>query len=112
MSHSTKPHNSHSHGSEKSYFIGLVLSIVLTLIAFGAAMVADELSVALAFIIILTAVAQIMVQVVFFLHMDGDRSQAWNSLTGIYTVIILLVIILGTMWIFYHLHMNTNMIGH
>lgn len=105
-------HSNHAHGSKKSYLIGLTLSLVLTVIAFAAVMIAKELSLLLGFIIVLTAVAQIIVQVVFFLHMDGSRSQSWNYLTGIYTLIILLVIILGTMWIFYHLHINTNMVGH
>ncbi len=79
-----------SHGSQKEYVQGLILSIVLTVIPFGLVM-ADAVSGAVAIAII--------------------SEQSWNVSTGVYTLLIFVTLILGSVWIFTHLHHNMLM-GH
>lgn len=112
MSNESVQHGSgEAVGHVKDYIIGLILSIVLTALPF--AMVMGELgspSLQVA-VILVCCIAQILVQMVFFLHMNMSSSQVWNSASAIYTVVILLVIVIGSMWIFEHLNHNM-MMGH
>ncbi len=99
------------HGSVKEYVTGLVLSIVLTVIPFGLVM-AGALTPAVAIAVIMVcAVAQLLVQAIFFLHMNGSSEQSWNLSTGVYTLLIFVVVLIGSIWIFTHLHHNMLM-GH
>jgi len=100
-----------AHGSVKEYVTGLILSIVLTVIPFylvmsGAA--SDTLTVVA---IVVAAIAQVLVQMVFFLHMNGSSGQTWLTASAVYTVFILLFVIVGSLWIFEHLNHNMLM-GH
>ncbi|QEM82466.1 MULTISPECIES: cytochrome o ubiquinol oxidase subunit IV [Halomonas] len=100
----------HSHGSVKSYVIGLILSIVLTIIPFGVVMAGSfELDATLA-IIVATAVAQVLVQLILFMHMSTKTDEGWNFNAFVFTVLILVLVIGGSVWIMYHLHLNM-MIG-
>ncbi len=108
----TAPPSTTAHGSMRGYLIGLLLSLILTAIAFATVMSARQMSGGLAAIVLIAAVAQILVQIVFFLHMDGRREQIWDTMIGLYSLAILLFIVLGSLWIFHHLHINTMMIGH
>jgi cytochrome o ubiquinol oxidase operon protein cyoD len=100
-----------AHGSVKEYVIGFILSVVLTAIPFGIVMVGglgEALSIAL---ILLCAVAQIMVQLVFFLHMNTSSEQIWNSISAVFVVILVAILIVGSIWIMQHLNHNMLM-GH
>lgn len=109
MSHANQ--HDESHGSMKQYLIGLALSIVLTAIPFAAVM-SGAMSTSLTYIIVLVcAAAQVMVQMIFFLHLDTSEKQYWNLMSGLYTVFILGFIIIGSVWIFEHLNHNLLM-GH
>lgn len=82
------------HGSVRSYVIGFVLSVVLTAAAFGLVMQQmfgpTECAV-LAFI-------QILVHLVFFLHMNTCSSQRWNLLSLASAVLVAVILIGGTLW--------------
>ncbi|WP_192035049.1 cytochrome o ubiquinol oxidase subunit IV [Halomonas sp. YLGW01] len=105
-------HASHdnSHGSVKSYVIGLILSIVLTIIPFGAVMTGAFDTLATVIIIVATAVAQLLVQLVLFMHMNTKADEGWNFMSFVFTVTILVLVIGGSLWIMHHLHLNM-MIG-
>jgi cytochrome o ubiquinol oxidase subunit IV len=71
-----------SHGSLKSYVIGIVLSLLLTLASFGAVMThVVPRGFGLATIVVL-CVAQLVVQLIYFLHIGAARDQRAN--TGIF----------------------------
>lgn len=99
------------HGSVKEYLVGLFLSFVLTIIPF--AMVMQDLgSPTLKVLVILAcAVAQILVQLVFFLHMNTSSEQMWNVTSAVFTVVIVAIILVGSLWIMQHLNHNMLM-GH
>lgn len=104
-------HGGQAHGSVKEYVTGLILSIVLTVIPFYLVMsgvASDTLTVVA---IVIAAVAQVLVQMVFFLHMNGSSEQTWLTASAVYTVLIMLLVIVGSLWIFEHLNHNMLM-GH
>lgn len=110
-----------SHGSVKEYVTGLILSLVLTFIPFGLAMqrvnaieagTNDAFSVgSIMVVILICAIAQLLVQGVFFLHMNGSSSQFWNSTSAIYIIACIIFFVVGSIWIFNHLGHNMLM-GH
>ena len=107
---SSHSHGGAAHGSVKEYVVGLILSIVLTIIPFG--MVMSGNTGALTLIIILVClVAQVLVQLVFFLHMNGSSGQMWNTTSGVFIVLIVLIVVLGSIWIMNHLSHNM-LLGH
>jgi cytochrome o ubiquinol oxidase operon protein cyoD len=96
------------HGSKRSYLIGFALSAVLTAIPFWLVMsgpIADPGVTAA--LVILFAVVQILVHTFCFLHVNTQAEGGWTMLAYIFTAVILLITIAGSLWIVYHL--NTNM---
>ncbi|TXR53817.1 cytochrome o ubiquinol oxidase subunit IV [Reinekea thalattae] len=108
---SEQTHGGQAHGSVKEYVIGLLLSIVLTVIPF--LMVANEVGPAqlLIPVILICAVAQILVQLIFFLHMNTSSEQMWNTTSAVFVVVIVAIILVGSLWIMQHLNHNMLM-GH
>ena len=107
-------HNNHggfSHGSVREYVVGLTLSILLTAIAFGVVMTGVMSGTAALILILVCAVSQVMVQLVFFLHMNTSSEQLWNTTSAIFTVVLIAILIIGSIWIMAHLNHNMLM-GH
>ena len=105
-------HEGHNHGSMKGYLIGFGLSVVLTAIPFWLIM-AKVITDRSTGILVLGAFAivQVLVHMVYFLHMNGKIQGGWTMLSTIFTVIFLAIAISGTLWVMFH--MNTNMMpGH
>lgn len=102
---------SHEHyeiakGNLKSYVIGFCLSIILTIIPFALVMTAALPVLYIVIAILIFAILQIMVHVVFFLHLHIASSQYWNWTALIYTVILIAIIVGASIWIMYHLNLN------
>lgn len=90
------------------YAVGFILSLVLT--AFPFWLVMDDVlpsPVATAIVIMVFAVVQIFVHMVFFLHMNTRVEQGWSMLALIFTATLVLIMFFGSVWIMFHL--NTNM---
>ncbi|MDW3684851.1 cytochrome o ubiquinol oxidase subunit IV [Cupriavidus sp. CV2] len=99
-----------SHGSVKSYVIGFVLAVILTVIPFKLVMGGTlEASTTLAVILGL-AVVQIVVHLIYFLHLDSSSEQRWNVMALAFTALILLIVVAGSLWIMHN--MNANMMVH
>jgi cytochrome o ubiquinol oxidase operon protein cyoD len=107
-------HGDHAqaHGSFRGYLTGFLLSVVLTAIPFWLVMTnALDNKQATAIIIMAFAVVQIVVHMVFFLHMNGRSEGGWTMLALIFTIILVVIALTGSLWVMYHL--NTNMMpGH
>ncbi|MCA1772059.1 MAG: cytochrome o ubiquinol oxidase subunit IV [Halomonas sp.] len=97
-----------SHGSVKSYVIGLILSIVLTIIPFTVVMTGALSMNATVWTIVITASAQILVQLVMFMHMDTKQEGGWNFMSFVFTLIILGLVVGGSLWIMQNLHLNLH----
>lgn len=96
-----------AHGSLKSYLIGFVLSVVLTAIPFWLVMTgAIDNKQATAIVIMAFAAVQIVVHMVFFLHMNTSSEGGWSILALIFTVVIVVIVLTGSLWVMYHLNVN------
>lgn len=87
---------------------GFVLSIILTAIPFWLVMtkvIADRNTAVL--VLGGFAVIQILVHMVFFLHMNGKAEGGWTLLATIFTLVFVAITIAGTLWVMFH--MNANM---
>ena len=62
-------------------------------------------------LILLCAIAQVFVQLVFFLHMNTSSEQIWNTTSAVFIVLIVAIVVLGSIWIMQHLNHNMLM-GH
>ena len=97
----------HDHGSFKTYMIGFLLSVVLTAIPFWLVMTGALPAATTGLIITAFAVVQIVVHMIFFLHMNHKSEGGWNMLALIFTLVIVVIAVAGSVWVMYHL--NTNM---
>jgi len=96
-----------AHGSVRSYLIGFVLSVILTAIPFGVVMSGALPAGTAVTICIGLGVAQIVVHLIYFLHMDAASSRSWNMAAFVFTLVVVLILVIGSMWVMYHL--DTNM---
>ncbi|WP_171255384.1 MULTISPECIES: cytochrome o ubiquinol oxidase subunit IV [Acinetobacter Taxon 24C] len=105
MSHD---HNSAgaAHGNTKQYTIGFILSVLLTVIPFGMVMAGGFGRGVVIATIAITAVAQILVQLIYFLHMNSSSEQRWNVIAFIYTILTVAILLVGSVWIMNYLHYN------
>ncbi|WP_227367805.1 cytochrome o ubiquinol oxidase subunit IV [Halomonas sp. M20] len=95
-----------SHGSVKSYVIGLILSIVLTVIPFAAVMTGALSITTTVLTIVIAAVLQVLVQLVMFMHLNTKSDEGWNFMSLVFAVTILVLVVGGSLWIMHHLHLN------
>lgn len=100
-----------SHGSVKSYIVGFILSVILTVIPFWMVMTSAFSKPVLLVSILVLAVVQIVVQLVYFLHMDRSSEEGWNMIAFVFTVIIVAILVIGSLWVMFHLNHNV-MMGH
>ncbi|MBI3589095.1 MAG: cytochrome o ubiquinol oxidase subunit IV [Candidatus Liptonbacteria bacterium] len=93
----------------KSYLTGFILSIVLTVAAYFA--VAEQLFVGqmLVVAIIGLALAQFVVQLLFFLHLGKGTDSRWNLVVLLSAISIVLILVIGSLWIMHHLNYNMTL---
>jgi cytochrome o ubiquinol oxidase operon protein cyoD len=103
-------HHGHDdlHVSQGDYVKGFILAVILTAIPFWLVMgnVIQDRVTAVA-VLGLFAVVQIVVHMIYFLHMNGKLQGGWTMLSTIFTVVFVAIGIAGTLWVMFH--MNSNM---
>lgn len=102
----TAPHGG-SHGSVKSYVVGFLLSLVLTAGSFWAVQGGVVPHGMMLPAIVVLAVVQLLVQLVFFLHMGTAEDQRHNVAIFIFTMVIIAIVVCGSLWVLHN--MNANM---
>jgi len=106
--HGHAAHDAAPHGSLRGYLTGFILSVILTAIPFWLVMSGTLGSAtATAFAIMGLAVVQIVVHMVYFLHMNFRSEGGWTLLALVFTLILVVIMLAGSLWVMYHL--NTNM---
>ncbi len=106
--HGDQHDDGHDHGSVRSYLTGFILSVILTAIPFGIVMAGGFDSRFLtAAVVVGMAIVQILVHMVYFLHMNTRSDEGWTMMALIFTVVILVIVLSGSLWVMYN--MNTNM---
>lgn len=104
-----------SHATVKGYAMGFVLSVILTAIPFYLVMHKSfDSSVTTALVLMGFAVVQIVVHMVYFLHMNAKSEGGWNMLALIFTLVLVVITLAGSIWVMYHLNHNMmpGMTGH
>jgi cytochrome o ubiquinol oxidase operon protein cyoD len=116
MSHesASEAHHAHSHGHEaghgsfKGYMTGFILSVILTAIPFWLVMAGVLESRLLTAVLVMgIGVVQILVHMIYFLHMNPRSEGGWTLMALIFTLIIVGIALAGSLWVMHHL--NTNM---
>lgn len=116
ISNANGGHADHDHGHEhteaghstlKGYLIGFGLSVVLTAIPFWIVMghvFPDSRVTALA--VMALAAIQIVVHMIYFLHMNTRSEGGWTMLALIFTLVLVGITLVGSLWVMYHLNLN------
>jgi cytochrome o ubiquinol oxidase operon protein cyoD len=102
--HVAEHHNAHDdasshHGSFKDYLTGFVFAVVLTAIPFRDPKVG-------AVVILIFAFVQIVVHMVYFLHMNSKSEGGWTVLALIFTSVLVVITLTGSLWLMSHLDSN------
>lgn len=95
------------HATFKGYMTGFVLSVILTAIPFWLVMgkVFEKPSTTIMVILAFAAV-QIVVHMIYFLHMDAKSEGGWNMLALVFTVVLVVITLTGSLWVMFHLTSN------
>ena len=97
----------HAHGSLKDYSIGFILSVILTAIPFWLVMGKVIASPATTGIVLLAfAAVQIVVHMIYFLHMNSKVEGGWSMLSLIFTIAVVVIMLAGSIWVMFHLNSN------
>lgn len=91
------------HGTVKSYIVGFILSLLLTIVPFVLVAQHSFSNDTLYIVIGLFALAQLIVQLVFFLHLSPKSQARWNLNVFIFTFIVVMILVVGTLWIMVNL---------
>jgi cytochrome o ubiquinol oxidase operon protein cyoD len=106
-SHGTPGTGEAPHGSFGGYVTGFLLSVVLTAIPFWLVMNDVIGNATLAGLVIMAfAAVQIVVHMVFFLHVNGRSEGGWNLMGLIFTIVVVVIVLAGSLWVMYHLNAN------
>lgn len=103
----TNQHNHNSnHGTLKSYIIGFILSIALTVIPYlivvNHAFDIDVIAIS----VVAIGIIQLLVQLIFFLHLNTSKDGQDNLLSFVFTFLIIAIIVSGSLWIMYNMNVN------
>jgi cytochrome o ubiquinol oxidase operon protein cyoD len=106
--------SAHTQGTAKAYLIGFALSVLLTAIPFWLVMSGSLGSnLATAISIMGLAIAQIVVHMIYFLHMDSKSEGGWTIMALMFTIVLVGIALSGSLWVMYHLTANmTPMTAH
>jgi cytochrome o ubiquinol oxidase operon protein cyoD len=96
-----------THSTLKGYMTGFVLSVLLTAIPFWLVMgkVFDKPTTT-AVVVLAFAAVQIVVHMVYFLHMNTKSEGGWTLLALLFTLVLVVIALSGSLWVMYHLNEN------
>ncbi len=101
-------HADEPHGSRRGYHLGFLLSVLLTALPFALVMTHAVRDPGMAAAMVMAAAAvQVVVHMVFFLHMNTRSQGGWTFLALVFTLVLVVIALSGSLWVMYHL--NTNM---
>ena len=92
-----------------AYIVGLGLALLLTGISFWVASTSVLWGPGVAVGLVVLAVAQMGIHLVFFLHITSGPDNTNNVLALAFGVLIVFLVMVGTIWIMAHMNMNVGM---
>ena len=95
------------HATLGGYLTGFVLSVFLTAVPFWLVLgkVIDKSSTT-AIVILLIGAVQIVVHMIYFLHMNAKSEGGWNMLSLMFTLTLVVITLTGSLWVMFHLNSN------
>lgn len=100
------------HASLRDYATGFLLSVVLTAIPFWLVMTRPLDAGITAAIIVAFAAIQIVIHMIYFLHMSPKAEGGWSLTSLVFTVIVIVIMLAGSLWVMHHLNTNMMPIPH
>ena len=98
--------NVHTHGTRRSYLIGLGYAVVLTLASFWASSSDLIYPSGVPILLGVLAIAQMGIHLVFFLHISSAPDQTNNILALAFGIFVVGLLVFGSMIIMAHLNHN------
>ncbi|HUY84039.1 MAG TPA: cytochrome o ubiquinol oxidase subunit IV [Steroidobacteraceae bacterium] len=96
-----------THATLKGYLTGFVLAAILTIIPFWLVMGHVLRDRDLTILLVLTlGAAQIVVHMIYFLHMDTTSEHGWNMLALIFTLVLVVIVLGASIWVMYNENAN------
>ncbi len=92
--------------SFKPLIYGFIGSIVLTLITYLIAIEHALCKCTLICIVMGLTTLQAAVQLILFMHLGVESKPRWNLVFFFFTVVIMLAVVIGSIWIMYNLNYN------
>lgn len=93
-------HEGGFHFSMKGYITGFILAVILTVIPFYLVMNGSFSSRETGIWVILAlAVIQIVVHMIYFLHMNTKSDGGWTFMAFVFTVILVVIVLAGSLWV-------------
>ena len=100
------PHES-AHFTMRTYLSGFAAAAALTVLPFWLVMTRAIANPAVAAaIIVALAVAQILVHTFAFLHVNAKAQGGWTLVAYVFTAVLVVITIGGSIWIMQHLNLN------
>ena len=97
----------HAHSTFSGYMLGFVLSVMLTAIPFWLVMSGTLPSKQITALVIMAfAVVQIVVHMIYFLHMSPKSENGWSMMALIFTIVMVVIALSGSLWVMNHLNSN------
>jgi cytochrome o ubiquinol oxidase operon protein cyoD len=95
-----------SHGTLKSYVVGFILSLGLTVLSFGAIMTGVLPRDMILPAITLLAVVQLLVQLLCFLHLGTAPEQRNNTVIFLLTALLIVIVVALSLWVMHNANVN------
>ena len=111
MSHDPlmEPPQSIEYGNVKSYVLGFVLSIVLTLVSYFLVIERVATGWVLDLSVAVLAIAQATLQLILFLNFLKEPTPRWNLIIFLFMLLLVVIIVSGSIWIMKQLSYNLMM---
>jgi cytochrome o ubiquinol oxidase operon protein cyoD len=91
------------------YIVGLALALILTGVSFWVASTGVLWGPGVAAGLVVLAIAQIGIHLVFFLHITSGPDNTNNVLALAFGALIVFLVMIGTIWIMAHMNANVGM---
>lgn len=95
-----------SQGTLKSYVVGFILSLGLTALSFGAVMTGVLPRDMILPAITLLAVVQLLVQLLFFLHLGTAPERRNNTVIFLLTALLIVIVVALSLWVMHNANVN------
>ncbi|MBV8683880.1 MAG: cytochrome o ubiquinol oxidase subunit IV [Caulobacteraceae bacterium] len=100
-------HNSNEPtATRREYFTGFALAAILTAIPFSLVMCHVISGGAAATVILALAAVQVVVHMIYFLHMNSRVEGGWSLMALLFTALMVGIVLVGSLWVMHNMEVN------